>query len=290
MGTPRKTPPRKVRVAVSPAMASLRETQEVLNRFWQTSELAYAYLLAEKSRLASNPARPAVEVLGYLKTSVWFPNNQGRLKLDGPIGRTIDRVADNTVQVYAATLLSFFAAFELYLDARAGPYRKGGTWGPFVRSLSHPRFRIDKYRIPLRTVVDADIVRLIRNLLMHDRAAVPSSTSDLVVAGWNKDLREAAQKAAWPDDDPYQTVTDALENFIGKAATNSSSGSRSGKHLPIELFYMLFAFTSIDNLAFGIEEALLGSRERTGFSVLRSSAAVKRDDLIVPRRTVFPRT
>lgn len=265
-------------------MASLRSTQEILNRFWQTSELAYAYLLAEKGRLAAKPDKPAVEVLGYLNASVWFPNNQGRLKLDGPIGKTIDRVADNTVQVYSATLLSFFSAFEGYLDIRARPFRKGGRWGPFVTSLSHPTFRTGKSRIPLRTIIDADIVRLIRNLLMHDRATLPTSSSDLVAAKWNKDLREAAEAAAWPDDDPYQTVKDALDSFIGRAASNALNGSRRGKHLPIELFYMLFAFTSVDNLAFAIEEALLATRERTGFTVQRSGNAVKRHDLVVTRK------
>jgi len=285
--TERKTPPR-VKVAVSPAMASFRATQEMLNRFWQTSELAYAFMLAEKPRLAADRNQPAVEVLGYLESSVWFPNNQGRLKLDGSIGKTMDRVEDNTVHAYRTTLISFYSAFEAYLTLRAKKLRQGRSWGPFVTSLSHESLRLGQYSLPVRAVIDADIVRLIRNLMVHEKFAVPTSTTETRVAEWKKDLRVAAKSADWPLDDTNSEINDAFDDFIGKASENSRKHRLSQKKLPIELFYMLYAFTSLDNLAFAIEEALLPNGERTGQTIQRLRRAVRRSDLIVSEAAPRP--
>lgn len=275
----RETPPR-VTVVVSPAMKSLRSTQEMLNRFWQTSELAYAFMLAQKPRLAADPERPAVEVLGYLESSVWFPNNQGRLKLEGSIGRTIDRVEHNTVHAYRTTLLSFYSAFESFLNLRAKDLRRGNRWGPFLTSLSGEQLRIGPHSLPVRTVIDADIVRLIRNRMVHENFAVPTSTNETLVAKWKKDLRDAERDAGWADDGDA-IITRAFEDFIGKAARNARKIGPLEKHLPIELFYMLYAFTSLDNLAFAVEEALLPNGERTGHTIRRARGGVRRSDLIV---------
>jgi hypothetical protein len=112
----------------------------MLNGFWQTSELAYGYVLSDAQKLCCDPDRPTVSVLGHIESEVWFPNNQGRIKRAETISGTLRQVRENTIHVYRATLLSFFSAFEGYLESEVAHLKPTGLrWGEYVRSLSHHR-------------------------------------------------------------------------------------------------------------------------------------------------------
>jgi hypothetical protein len=62
---------------------------------------------------------------------------------------------------------------------------------------------------------------------------------------------------------------------IGQAVKHVDDARKNRKSLPIELFYMLFAFTNLDTLAFDIEEALVPHGSRPGGEITRKAAAVR---------------
>lgn len=273
----------RVLVSVSESMARLRQTQSVLNGFWQTSELAYGYMLSNSETLLKDPTRPTVELLGFIESAIWFPNNQGRIKLTENIDTTLKRVRDNTVFAYRASLLSFFCAFEDYLETEAEKFKpaKVKNWGEYVRSLSAPEFLNAPFPLPLRAIMCADFSREIRNCMVHENFSVPRSVQDPRIADWRTRLARRADEAGWPKSEIKEAINFATHQVIGQAAMQVEKAQKEGKTLPVELFYMLFTFTNLDSLAFYIEEALLPENARTGSQVARKKTAIRRNDLIL---------
>jgi hypothetical protein len=286
MGRRQGTVDPRVVVSVSEEMRKLRNFQNILNGFWQSSELAYGFFLSQNDSLFSDRERSTIELLGHIESNVWYPNNQGRIKHDEKIGTTLNQVEENTVHVYRATLLSFCTAFETYLDERVGPLldKKNRSWGPFIKTLSITPLLSSTYParpVRLRTVLCADLVREIRNKIVHETFSVPRDVHNPIVDAWKIKYIEDAIKAGWAEKEANNDVKYAIDHYIGQAARHVNEGENVGKQLPIELFYMIFGFSNLDSLAFEIEEALLHPNARTGFSVTRKKAAVDRPDLII---------
>lgn len=272
----------RVWVSVSDSMAKLRRTQGVLNGFWQTSELAYGYLLLSPAILAEAPARPTVDVLGHVESAVWFPNNQGRIKRRNTIGTTLTQVRDNTVHTYRATLFSFFAAFEAYLEERVAHLKPAGMrWGEYVRSLSQPALIRGAWSVPLPTLLCADLCREVRNKMIHEDFWVPSSLNDPRVLEWKSRLQTRANAAGWTTSEVGAAVNFATHQVIGQAVAHVQNAKREGKTLPLELFYMLFSFTNLDSLAFALEEVLQPLGSGPANQISRKQSAVRRTDLII---------
>jgi hypothetical protein len=304
MGRRQGTIEPRVIVSVSESMANLRMIQEELNGFWQSSELSYGFFLSHADTLFADKQRPTVELLGYVKSEVWYPNNQGRIKHEENIGSTLNEVRKNTVHVYRASLLSFCSAFEAYLDGSV-PHAvkpKQWNWGPFIETLSIDSLIFAPCPVQLRTILCADLVREIRNKMIHKAFWVPQDKIDPVVLAWEEyTLKKAlvaknalmetkngwtedkiAEKLKnWTDDKIKENIHFAKDQVVNKAINHVNEGARKGKELPIELFYMIFTFTNLDSLAFEIQEALLPPDSITGYSVTRKKAAVRRSDLII---------
>jgi hypothetical protein len=283
MGRRQGTVDDRVLVAVSKSMAALRQTQGVLNGFWQTSELAYGYLLTRSATDFPDLTRPTAEALGHIQSEVWYPNNQGRIKRRDTIGETLQQVRDNTTHVYRAALLSFFSAFEVYLDTEVEQHKPPNVtrWGEYVRSLASPSLRFASCPLPLRTVLCADFCREVRNQLVHESFSVPTSVTDGYLPEWKQRLYKRACAAGWSPSEATSEVDYAFHQVIGQAVDHVQQAKASGKDLPIVLFYMLFSFTNLDSLAFAIEEALQPPGARPGGRVSRKQAVVRRADLIL---------
>ena len=272
----------RVIVAVSASMTELRRTQGVLNGFWQTSELACGYMLSHSQTLLADPDRHTVEILGNIESAVWFPNNQGRIKRTDTIRATLDQVRANTVHTYRATLFSFFSAFEAYLETEVSHLKPPRLrWGEYVRSMCQPTLTTSTYPLPLRTVLCADFCREIRNKMLHEAFAVPTSLVGPDVQEWKSRLYERACAAGWPQMDVAAEVDYAANQVIGQAINHVQEARKQGKDLPIELFYMLFTFTNLDSLAFALEEALLPPGARPSGKITRKKDAVRRGDLVI---------
>ncbi len=304
MGRRQGTIEPRVSVSVSESMANLRTVLNTLNGFWQSSELSYGFFLSHADTLFADKQRPTVELLGYVKSEVWYPNNQGRIKHEENIESTLDEVRKNTVHVYRASLLSFCSAFEAYLDGSVGNAveDKQWNWGPFIKTLSIGSLIFAEYPVQLRTILCADLVREIRNKMIHKAFWVPQEKNDPVVTAWEEYTEKKALAARnalretkngwpkekiaeklknWTDDKIKENIHFAKEQVVNKAISHVREGTKKGKDLPIELFYMLFTFTNLDSLAFEIQEALLPHDSITGYSVARKRAAVRRSDLII---------
>jgi hypothetical protein len=263
-------------------MAKLRHIQGILNGLWQTSELAYGYALSNLVPKCPNLSQLTIDVLGHIQTEVWYPNNQGRIKRDATIGQTLDQIRENTIHIYRASLLSFFSAFEGYLKAEVKHLKPPDVgWGEYVRSLSHESLRCGLEPLRLRTVLRADFCREVRNLMVHESFAVPTSLSAQYLNEWSARLQKRACDAGWPNDRLQAEVIYAQNQVIGQAIKHVQQAKTEGKDLPIEYFYMLFSFTNLDTLAFEIEEALRPPGSRSGGEVGRKQTAVRRNDLVV---------
>jgi hypothetical protein len=282
MGRREGTVDERVRVAVSEFMYRLRLFQNVFNGFWQSTELCYGYLLSRTDTDFSNPDQKMAEVLGHVPSQVWYPNNQGRIKRDETIAKFLTQIQQNTVHVYRAALLSFYSAFEAYLNDRVGSVTGSrDRWGPFLESLKAQQLQRAGCPLQLRTVLCADICRKMRNMIVHDFMKVPADLNDQSVSNLKRSLMQDAQKHGWSND-PALDVTFALNQVVGQANSHMKQAANEGKSLPIELFYMLFTFTNLDSLAFEIEEALITAPADVHTWVWRKKDAVRRKDLILP--------
>lgn len=267
----------RVRVAVSEEMARLRRTQNRLNAFWANTELCYAYVLSHRDTVFADRERRSVEVLGHLTSEVWYPSHQGRLKRDETVEAFLDAVALNTVGVYRSTLIAFYSAFEVFLERRVGSLRTGSRWGPFAFSLQ--RLRTAPWPLLLTTVLRADLCRRLRNMLAHGETTLPQALDGPPVHGWRRELERSAKSGGWSEAEAHEAAGAAVDQVIGEALRQIDMAAEAGKALPVDYFYMLFAFTNLDSLAFEIEEALIAEGEAPRSRVSRKAAAVRREDL-----------
>ena len=271
----------RVAVSVSRPMATLRRTQNVLNGFWQTSDLAYRYMLIRTAADFPDQSRRTVDVLGNIESQVWYPSSQGRIKREASLEATLQQVRDNAVHVFRATLVSFASAFELYLDERVAPLRRQRRWGPYVLSLATPPLIEAEIPVRLHTLLCADLCRLIRNKIVHEAFSELASLGSQEQSEWERKLREHACDGGWPPRTVENAIRYATNHVIGGAERKVEAARRHGKEIPIEYFYMLFNFTNLDSLAFEIEEALQATGDRSGDPVTRKAEAVRRTDLIL---------
>ena len=157
----------RVVVAVSPQMNRLRDTQTVLNQFLWSTEISYGYILSKSETEFPDKDQLTFDVLGHIATEAWFPNDQGRIKFTEPMGTLLELIKDNTVHVYRAVIVYFFSAFEDYLGERNGLPKNTTHRGSYISSLSIPSLTEAPTSINVKTVVCADICKLIRNRLFQ---------------------------------------------------------------------------------------------------------------------------
>jgi hypothetical protein len=160
---------------------------------------------------------------------------------------------------------------------------KDESWGWYVRSLSHERLcspSHTKYPVRLETLARADVFRTIRNQFVHGLKLAPSSTSDSRVGSLTNNLTTAI-KECWPSAAAATIAEDAREHTLGRAITKSDRSRRLKNAPPVEYFVTLFAFTSFDNLAFEIEEALIPPGSMPAGRVRRKGSAIRRPELRV---------
>jgi hypothetical protein len=276
----------RVTVNVSSEMANLRKIQGALNGFWQTSDLSYGFFLLNSDGVFSNKESKTVDLLGNIDSDVWYLNNQGRIKYDNNIGNTLEQVKENKVDLYRATLLSFYSAFEAYLGERIDPIlskkNKHHRWGPFVESLSIDALIKPECPVRLRTIFCADLIREIRNKIIHEAFSVPISIKDPIVDIWKQKQLSIAPQFGWSPSVVDTEIKFSINQVVGQAVNHVKEATKRNKNIPIELFYMLFTFTNLDSLAFETEEALLPQNDRSGSQVGRKDKAVRRRDLIIP--------
>lgn len=269
-----------VKVAVTPEMAAFRQDQTRLNSFLWTTEISYGLVLARADTDFPNRAVPARESLGHVESNAWFPNNQGQFKFLRTTGQFLKQAEENTTRLYRLVLGSYYTCFEDYLAHRVLPLREGGEWGPFVKSLSSARLRTAATPLPLHSVFGADLIRLVRNRMVHEpNWPWPVRIDDPKVRGWRGNLLAAARANHWTASD--HDIDEAVEHVVGHVAKSMQKARQRGKDLPAEMFYLLFSFTGLDQLACQIEEALLPMGARPRSWIWRRDNKVRRRDLVI---------
>lgn len=278
----------RVRVWVSPAMKRLRTFQSALNTFLWSTEVGYHFITDWDHPELTNPSLRLIDCLPGLRPEAWYLSNQGRPKYDPSVGDFLRDVQRNETQIFLAVLVNMASALELYLDERAGPIKVSGKrgWGEYLETLAVPQLMTPAAPgQPLRveTVVSADLFRLIRNRFVHSLKPSPKSSADPDVARWHRNLsnvlaRHWGRTAAEAD----AIVDEAIDDVIGKVESGVVRTKRAGKPLPADFFTTVFAFTNFDNLAFEIEEALVGplALGEGLVSVGRKRDDVRRTDLV----------
>jgi len=267
-----------VTVAVSEARARLREAQKELNWFLWSSELSYGFALTSQDLRLQDPECDINQALADVKSVAWYPNYKGAPKYRTKISTFKEQLLRNTTYMYRSVLISWYTYFEFFLEERVRPvvnHKK--YWGPLTHSLNASCLTVSKYSIRPRTVVLADLIRLIRNQMVHARFEAIDDIEHDRVKQWRSDTISILRDD-WHCTKPDAIVDAALE-FVIKLAKKQKDSLRQG--LPIELFYTLYGFSNIDKLSFEIEEALLPFGTLEAGRLTRSAQDVRRKDIIV---------
>src|SRR5262245_27368008 len=155
-------------VAVSRARQALREKQNQLNWFLWSSELAYGAVLTSHDARLSDEKQRISTALSDVQAEAWYPNQKGTVHYDVPVARFLEQLRLNTSHIYPAVLLAWFSHFERFLEERVRAIRGGeGKWGPLTHSLAIAQLQMGRFRLRPRTVVLADLVRVLRNEVVH---------------------------------------------------------------------------------------------------------------------------
>ena len=160
----------QVTVCASPARLRLRAVQGDLNSFLWASELAYGCVLSgDLSNV--DPNDKASAHLGSVPANAWKLTRNGRPHYVGRlIGDFLQEVADATRRICGTVLTSWQAEFETFLETKVGePLGGRGGWGPYARSLrAKAPLREGAFPVQVRSVLEADIWRVVRNELTHE--------------------------------------------------------------------------------------------------------------------------
>jgi hypothetical protein len=275
-----KTP--RLGMIVSPEMRALRIAQTHLNHFLWTTEICYGHVLAQASTHFADLQKPISSTTAPARAHVWFPNSQGRNRFRESTGHFLTQTQENTTELYRLVLVGYYARHEEYLDNRALDLRdaKLKTWGPFVRSLASSVLREAPVPLLPKSVLCADVCRLVRNLIVHEPTSpLPVDLNDARVRDWSAHLFEEAVKYKWSV--TKESVKEAMFQVVGQVSNHLEQALKEGECLPPELFYLLFTFTNLDHLACQVEEALLPPDAGLPTWVTRPAERIRRQDLIV---------
>lgn len=282
-----------VRVAVSQASQNLRQAQAALNGFVWSTEIAYDIALSRKLFDIPGRHKSVYDLLSDLPTAPWYRNNQGRIHYERTASQFLGDIRRNRRYVHRAGMVYIFSAFEEYLEQRVRTYIGWGDykWGPYLKSLSHGTELTKKTQFPLKlqTVLQADLLREIRNRIVHS-SSLPRTIDD--AAG--EDLRRKARnwpvrnilnlrrQDDWRDREPNLWIEKAMKAVIGRATTAGQKTRNPSALTSVEMFWLLYALSTLDRLVFEIEEAMPdGLADRTGRINWRRKNEVRRKELIV---------
>jgi hypothetical protein len=273
-------------VAVSPTMATLRNSHRELNYFLYSTELSYGLVLTGADPRLADRERFVSKALANVYASAWYPSNQGRVKYRAQVSSFLDQLTRNMQHISRALLVMWYSHFENYLEERVRPLikEKHKKWGPLTGSLFCDSLVKAATPVQLKTVLRADFCRLIRNLATHASSRLPDQYDHPDVADWIGDRTEDV-KTKWACPDPEKTVNEAVDYVLGQAINHRNAAEKEGRRENLEHFYALFSFTNLDSLAVEIEEALLPPVGFCEGRITRKNEDVRRKDLIVAKKT-----
>jgi hypothetical protein len=133
------------------------------------------------------------------------------------------------------------------------------------------------------TVLAADLIRRVRNLVAHGATNLPERKDDPIITRWAEQASSDLRKY-WEISSPEPAVRDAIERVVGQVANHLVSVEREHRRENVEHFYTLFALTNLDALAIEIEEALVQSIDSVTGKVGRKLQHIRRLDLILPEQ------
>ena len=269
----------KKKFKVSPEMVDLRITQQQLNRYLWTAEISQLYTVESLDSRYPEGTELIEDTLNYLKATAFYKNNQGHLKYRGTVKETTTQITENMPYLYRSVLTYFASAFENYLVQRIRPLlkKKPRGWGPYYKSLDLPELWENNYPVPIDTIISADFCRLIRNSLVHPPFELPKDKKSKMVIEAKKRFTSELKDTGWWEEGTEVVVNSAVGQLIGGVTNHVKQSPEQ----PPELFFALFNFTTLDKLAFQIEEALMDSEATEEFWVHRKSGAVRRKELSV---------
>jgi hypothetical protein len=249
-------PEKVILVPVSDAMKDFRDAQTRLNSLLRSTEICYGHMLGSKLPSSAD----FWSIFSHAQSHAWFPNKEGATKYNKSVPAFLKDVELNLASLHRNVLINFYSYFEALLDAR---FQKRFFNTNFLTSCGAFAWPNRDYAPQAKTVMLADLSRLIRNRIIHAGDHLPRAKDDKVVIEMSK--------AVLPKDGIEGRQTRVAMNFykldeaailacfnefvsgVDQKCKTAAKKQNLGTH---EFFYTLFTFTHLDNLAFEIEEAL----------------------------------
>src|ERR1700734_1664433 len=172
---------RRQKARLSADFARLRAKLDQLNDFIWSTELAYGITLADPD-LSKRPDDLVQVALKHVVAKAWFPNAKGAPHYNEQVKIFRQNVEANISRIYSTAIVVFSADFEAYLESRRSTIgHRRGKWGPYFSSLCSDRLywehsdKSGRKPISLKSVLIADICRIVRNTIAHGDEQWPKS-------------------------------------------------------------------------------------------------------------------
>jgi hypothetical protein len=276
-------------ISVSPLMELFRANHDLLNSLLWTSGITSHYFL--NSHRGKDKHKQVLEFdrfFGYAEA--WHPAGRETAKYQKSVADLIDQVDRNAYIIYRMTMVLLYGFFETFLNERVGPIKKikrSRGWGPLCQSLGNVSLLQTSHKpVRLKTVLRADICRLIRNHLAHaPTKPFGESIDEDPYRRWQNDLTTTLEQTKWPElSRKFLSAEIFIRNTLYFVIDNALQAQRHAasrnKRLPLEFFLILHTFTNLDSLAFEIEEALIPLGEDPPGRIYRRGARIRRKDLV----------
>ena len=241
-----------------PALCDLANAQTRLNCFLWDSDFIFAVVSQTNLLGKWNDQRPG-EAFRHLVCSALLPTNQGKVRCRDPIRTVRRRLEQHTHTLFPTVLFQFFTHFEGFVRERFGGIFEPGDR---IREVGRPVnvWKAIQERYPRRSstwlagleeytldlVLRVDVLKWIRNVYAHVGAnGLRTFASETGVQQWETSLPEDIRQRT----DGGTLIQRVKDDTLGAAARGAGNAKRRNRNVEIELFYTLFTFTNIRNLA-----------------------------------------
>jgi hypothetical protein len=236
----------------------LDQAQQNLNAFLWASDLAFA-ILSQTDLLDSRTDQRPHDAFPSVKCAALIPTNKKRPRFDRTVRQLKKQLEEHINLLCPAVLAQFFASFEEFvrerfpaLNAANDDFFQVGRPVKAWKAIAnlYPRRRAlslspEHALYSANLLLKADLLKAIRNAYAHEGSkAIPDTLDHPLLAKWEQSVRPNSV-----GNHTQTLIAQVKEETIARSIRQTEKAYSEGKTADLNVFYAIFTFTNLRNLA-----------------------------------------